>query len=344
MPNGFVYDAQGNKRGPISSAQLKKLADTQKISRETIIENEAGRQAKAERVKGLFTVSVINPHVPPVNITATEQSPPVQQVKPSDLPDDKSPANKISDSIFTSIVEGLDDKALTNDNSYSKEATAITARNFTHTYSQPFWKKFTFFTIRYFGYLWPVFLLLSLPIAIQSDSDIVVLCFATLSCITPFVLIAWIAIKRIFEKRTLLREYQISLDELITNPNDPQLRRIALEKGRKLIKRRLLSETSLTQDIDVACAGATIGEGNAHKVKIKTSSSTVAQEIDELFHLCRSGLISAEEFEIGKNNILGNDMIDSKARELKMLHDLKEKGTLSQSEFNMKKWEILSRK
>ena len=57
MSNWFVYDKNGVKRGPISSAQLKKLADTQKISRETIIENEAGRQAKAERVKGLFTNS-----------------------------------------------------------------------------------------------------------------------------------------------------------------------------------------------------------------------------------------------------------------------------------------------
>ena len=57
MPNWFVYDKNGVKRGPISSAQLKKLADTQKISRETIIENEAGRQAKAGKVKGLFTTS-----------------------------------------------------------------------------------------------------------------------------------------------------------------------------------------------------------------------------------------------------------------------------------------------
>ena len=55
MANWFVYDANGNKHGPVDSARLKKLADTQKINRETIIETETGRKAKASQVKGLFT-------------------------------------------------------------------------------------------------------------------------------------------------------------------------------------------------------------------------------------------------------------------------------------------------
>ena len=331
MPNWFVYDKNGVKRGPISSAQLKKLADAQKISRETIIENEAGRQAKAGRIKGLFAVSVINPQSPPVNMTATEQSPPVQQAKPLNLPDDR---------------------VLTNENSLMKVSTSREAENKSKKILLP-WKTVIYFFINYLGYFWLVFFILSLPvafgIAVSEDSDSAIrysaVRYIVLSCcITPFVLLIWSILKRVVIEKFFLSEYQKSLDKLITNPNDPQLRRIALEKGRKLIKRHLLSETSLTQDIDAACAGATIGEGNAHKIKIKTSSSTVAQEIDELLRLCKSGIISSEEFEIGKNNILGNDKIDSKARELKMLHELKERGTLSQSEFSMKKWEILSRK
>ncbi|MBR5415256.1 MAG: NINE protein [Thermoguttaceae bacterium] len=55
MANWFVYDTNGNKSGPISSSQLKKLADTRRINRETIIETETGRKAKAAQVKGLFT-------------------------------------------------------------------------------------------------------------------------------------------------------------------------------------------------------------------------------------------------------------------------------------------------
>lgn len=57
MANWFVFDANGNKRGPIDSARLKKLADAQKINRETIIETETGRKAKASQVKGLFSES-----------------------------------------------------------------------------------------------------------------------------------------------------------------------------------------------------------------------------------------------------------------------------------------------
>ena len=55
MANWFVYDTNGNKSGPISSSQLKKLADTRRINRETIIETETGRKAKVAQVKGLFT-------------------------------------------------------------------------------------------------------------------------------------------------------------------------------------------------------------------------------------------------------------------------------------------------
>ena len=55
MANWFVYDANGNKHGPIDSSQLKKLADMRRFNRETIIGTETGRKAKVAQVKGLFT-------------------------------------------------------------------------------------------------------------------------------------------------------------------------------------------------------------------------------------------------------------------------------------------------
>ena len=93
MPNWFVYDKNGVKRGPISSAQLKKLADTQKISRETIIENEAGRQAKAERVKGLFTSSapLESPRSEHTGLAPSNNTVPIRREEtPTDTPSDVS--------------------------------------------------------------------------------------------------------------------------------------------------------------------------------------------------------------------------------------------------------------
>lgn len=54
MPNWFYYDVNGKKRGPINSAQLKSLADSQVINRNINIETEDGRKGKAGQIKGLF--------------------------------------------------------------------------------------------------------------------------------------------------------------------------------------------------------------------------------------------------------------------------------------------------
>ncbi len=54
MANWFVYDAQGNKRGPITSAQLKALVESGKINRETALETDSGHKGKAGQIKGLF--------------------------------------------------------------------------------------------------------------------------------------------------------------------------------------------------------------------------------------------------------------------------------------------------
>ena len=64
MPNWFVYDAKGGKHGPISSEQLKALANAGKINGETIIEADSGQKGKAGQIKGLIPSATPSPSVP----------------------------------------------------------------------------------------------------------------------------------------------------------------------------------------------------------------------------------------------------------------------------------------
>ena len=49
----YYYDGDGQKRGPHNSGQIRWLVSQGEITRGTLIENEAGKQALAEKVKGL---------------------------------------------------------------------------------------------------------------------------------------------------------------------------------------------------------------------------------------------------------------------------------------------------
>ena len=53
MGNWFYYDHSGQKRGPLTTGQVKELAKQGKITPETKIENEAGKSAPAGKIKGL---------------------------------------------------------------------------------------------------------------------------------------------------------------------------------------------------------------------------------------------------------------------------------------------------
>ena len=55
MSNWFVYDNDGMKKGPVTSAQLKSLANSGKINPNTIIESENGHKGRAGLIKELFT-------------------------------------------------------------------------------------------------------------------------------------------------------------------------------------------------------------------------------------------------------------------------------------------------
>lgn len=61
MPNWFYFDAVGTKQGPITNAQLKALAQSGTITRETMLETDTGQSGKAGQVRGLFSVPEPNP-------------------------------------------------------------------------------------------------------------------------------------------------------------------------------------------------------------------------------------------------------------------------------------------
>jgi len=53
MSTWFYYDSDGRKHGPVTSSQLKELAQTGEITLGTMVKTEDGRSAVARKVKGL---------------------------------------------------------------------------------------------------------------------------------------------------------------------------------------------------------------------------------------------------------------------------------------------------
>lgn len=71
----------------------------------------------------------------------------------------------------------------------------------------------------------------------------------------------------------------------------------------------------------------------------------VATELEKMAKLVREGVLNNDEWERAKLMLLGKpqDKREDAFRTLRKLYDLYKSGVLSQSEFNMKKWDILSR-
>jgi hypothetical protein len=68
-------------------------------------------------------------------------------------------------------------------------------------------------------------------------------------------------------------------------------------------------------------------------------------ELDKLSDLVARGIIGQADFERAKGLLLGKPMskIQESAQLLESLYALRKEGVLSESEFNMKKWDVLSR-
>jgi hypothetical protein len=67
MANFFYFDNNATKQGQYDSVQLIALAKNGSITPDTLIENESGKQTKAENIAGLFPRPV--PPVPPIAAT-----------------------------------------------------------------------------------------------------------------------------------------------------------------------------------------------------------------------------------------------------------------------------------
>ena len=141
--------------------------------------------------------------------------------------------------------------------------------------------------------------------------------------------------KDVFENET---KYKQALTLLQNNPSNPVLRNQVRNLGKWLALNysEKYSEQSLTNDLMVCLSGHGNGGGG----------SSVAAEIQKLGVLYSKGLITQEEFERGKALFLGSppDRAKKTLEALGSLYRLMKQGALSESEFNMKKWDLLSGK
>jgi hypothetical protein len=80
------------------------------------------------------------------------------------------------------------------------------------------------------------------------------------------------------------------------------------------------------------------------KKEVASSSASMADELQKLTQLNKEGILSEEEYNRAKNQLIGvsSSQVDEATKLLRQLHDLHKQGVLSESEFNMKKWDVLS--
>lgn len=107
MANTWYYEIMGDELGPVSSAELKKLATGNVIDRDTIVRPANGTtRAPAYRLKGLFpdgngvAIPEATPAVPPMPAVTT-----TGQVRPSTSTKSKSPLK--FDALTISLAGGL---------------------------------------------------------------------------------------------------------------------------------------------------------------------------------------------------------------------------------------------
>jgi len=144
------------------------------------------------------------------------------------------------------------------------------------------------------------------------------------------------------------KAYRDALDQLKQSPTDPNRRERALELGRAYAKltrdlkgATVFDEMALKNDIDAACAGA-VEFAAAHAGK----PASAAAEIRKLTGLLDEGILTPEEWQSAKAQLVGlkQNQVDEAVKLLRALHELVKMGGLSEAEYNMKKWDILSQK
>ena len=91
----------------------------------------------------------------------------------------------------------------------------------------------------------------------------------------------------------------------------------------------------LAKQLDALKSGALIVDNTAAAV----------DALDQLVPLLNDGILTQEEFDRAKDGFLGAtvEVRESSVGLLRQLHSLHKSGVLSESEFNLKKWDILSK-
>jgi len=94
------------------------------------------------------------------------------------------------------------------------------------------------------------------------------------------------------------------------------------------------------------------GKDLAEKLRERVASvspdqrgTSVADEIERLAQLAQEGIITQEELTNAKSQLIGRttpSQVDEAAKLLRQLFALKAQGILTESEYNMKKWDVLS--
>jgi len=91
---------------------------------------------------------------------------------------------------------------------------------------------------------------------------------------------------------------------------------------------------------------ATLNQLVSTSASAPAAAMSVADEIAKLSQLADEGILSQEELTRAKEMFLGKppSQIDESIRLLRNLKDLHKSGVLSESEFNMKKWDVMSKR
>lgn len=154
-----------------------------------------------------------------------------------------------------------------------------------------------------------------------------------------FVLAFYIIYKSQPKQKTPEEMYEEILKELKKDPTNPELREQALQLGRDYYNTTDASadELAIMNDINAACARAAIAA---------QPELAPANQIEALSDLMQAGVLSPDEFRRAKANIIGKppSQVDEATKLLAQLYQLYKQGVLTQSEYNIKKWDILSQR
>ena len=163
------------------------------------------------------------------------------------------------------------------------------------------------------------------------------------------VVVGWLYVKgKKIRLNEAHRAYREALEQLKQRPTDPDRRQQALRLGRAYadITREsknatVYDEMAIKNDIDAVCAGA--AEVAAARAG---GPASAAAEIRKLTELLEEGILTPEEWQSAKRQIVGlrQDQVDETVKLLRALHQLVSTGGLTESEYNLKKWDILSQK